>query len=1011
MRRIFTFLLAMASFTSLLADDIQFTNLPYTHYGDSVRVSANTSLSDLPMPTNYEYGFEYEYKSTDGESGGGGVEPCAITNGHMEVTLKKKWNETYQCYRYRPYYVLDSWTGERASGEWVLISEWSQTTWPEDPINPMDGVNTDSLIAAIDLHTLSPVVITDDYVVVAATSNMPSLADGISVRCGFEIETGTGQTHINGWRTFENGRMQDTLRYNGPYNTFSYRAFIDIDYVPRIEGEWIEIPEWENIMQGTCGENVNWRFSPTDSVLTISGTGEMTNYKSNTTPWYNVFRQGIKTVVVLEGVTSIGNHAFNACNNLKSVVLPSTILSIGTSAFSGCSSLHGISIPNSVTRIQGGTFNGCKSLRAIHIPDVIISIGESAFANCSSLQSIIIPNNVDSIGNFAFNYCSSLRSVTFPESLSYVGKWLMQMCTSLSEVTLPQNIETIESDFFNGCSSLRRVSIPSSVQKICSGAFRNCTALDSLVLPQNVVHVGASAYVGCTGLMYIFIPQYLTQIETGAFSGCTGLMSIEVSAQNTTYDSRENCHALIETESDKMILCGKNSTIPSSVRELGNELFRGRTDLVNFTIPDGITTIGNSVFNSCTNLQTISIPQSVTQIGIAAFGSCSALTDIQLPSDITRIEDNTFGGCSSLTSIVIPDNVKSLGDEAFKGCYALLSVTLPNGLQSIGKGVFRSLGKFTTISIPESVNYIGATAFHDCGIWRNEDNWDGDLLYIDNCLVSAQHGQQPITGDVIIKEGTRVIGSQMFRTYKITSIILPKTVTHINGGAFAWCDWLQSITCEATTPPIIEHTAYDNQYGTVFYGVDKSIPVYVPAGAEELYRTAEYWSEFTNIRAIGQAQTADVEDIQAEPTSNSVVLEWPVVINAVVYTIEIRKNGELICTLSFNSNGQLMNVQFAMPARNRANAPKIATETVNGWSYTIAGLEPNTAYSYTVIAQNSESETIYNNSITFTTQQDTPTGIEETNAMLDTPQKIMIDGQILILRGDKTYTLQGQEVK
>ena len=80
MRRIFTFLLAMASFTSLLADDIQFTNLPYTHYGDSVRVSANTSLSDLPMPTNYEYGFEYEYKSTDGESGGGGVEPCAITN-------------------------------------------------------------------------------------------------------------------------------------------------------------------------------------------------------------------------------------------------------------------------------------------------------------------------------------------------------------------------------------------------------------------------------------------------------------------------------------------------------------------------------------------------------------------------------------------------------------------------------------------------------------------------------------------------------------------------------------------------------------------------------------------------------------------------------------------------------------------------------------------------------------------------------------------------------------------
>ena len=1020
MKKSFTLLLALvASLTGLMADDIQFTNLPYIHYGDSVRVQATTSLPDMPMPTNYEYGFEYEYKNADGASGGGGVEPCAIVNGHMEAVLKIKPSDSFQCYRYRPYYStevtwseeLNTWNNDRYEGEWVLISEWSQTEWPADPINPMDGINMDSLIAAIDLKTLSPVEITDNYIVVAATANIPTLPDIITMRCGFELETGAGQTHINGWRSFVDGRMIDTLRYNGPYNTFSYRAFLDIDYIPRMEGAWIEVPEWENIMHGTCGENVTWRFNPTDSVLIISGIGAMTNYKSNGTPWYNAFRSNIKSVTISEGVTSIGEYMFYACNNIETINIASSVISIGKYAFSGCSSLQNISMPTALNSIKDNTFYGCKNLQSIIIPGSVISIGQQAFANCSSLQSLVIPNSVDSIGNFAFNYCSSLESIVFPNEVVHIGQWLMQMCTSLTSVTLPQNLTTIESDFFNGCSSLHEIALPSSLQIIRSGAFRNCTSLNNIDIPQSVIQIEGSAFMGCSGLTSIYIPQNVSQIGIGAFEGCSGVMSIEVDAQNTTYDSREKCNAIIETVSNKMILCGKNSTIPTSVKELGDDLFKGRTDIKNFVIPSGITTIGNSAFSGCTKLNTISIPQSVTKIGSGTFYGCSSLTNIQLPSGITAIEKYTFYSCYALTSIVIPNNVINLGDNVFQYCSNLQNVTLPDGLQSIGKNAFQGTGKLTYIYIPESVSYIGSGAFHDCGIWRNDDNWDGDLLYIDHCLVSAQHGQQTATGNVKIKDGTRVIGCQMFRTYNISSITLPKSIKYIGGGVFAWCDMLTSITCEASIPPLMINSVTGSQFDDVFYNVEKSIPVNVPAGAENLYRTANNWNEFTNIRAIGQAQTTDVEDIQAEPTENSVVLEWPAIENAVVYTIEIRKNGELICTLSFNANGQLQNVQFAMPARNRANSPQRAAETTTGWTYAIAGLEANTAYTYTVIAKNSSNEEVYNNTISFTTQpQSTPTDLERTE-VLDTPNKILSNGKIFILRGEKVYTLTGQEVK
>ena len=144
---------------------------------------------------------------------------------------------------------------------------------------------------------------------------------------------------------------------------------------------------------GSCGDNLTWKFTSSDGTLTISGTGNMTNFVDHRyVPWGSL-RYEIKKVVIGDGVTSIGNCAFDCCTSLTSVEIPNSVTSIGNSAFNNCYSLTSVEIPNSVT-----------------------SIRDHAFCNCSGLTSVIIPNSVTSIEPWAFHMCTSLTSITFKGS-------------------------------------------------------------------------------------------------------------------------------------------------------------------------------------------------------------------------------------------------------------------------------------------------------------------------------------------------------------------------------------------------------------------------------------------------------------------------------------------------------------------------------------------------------------------------------------------------------------------
>jgi hypothetical protein len=206
---------------------------------------------------------------------------------------------------------------------------------------------------------------------------------------------------------------------------------------------------WAQTVSGTCGKvnakDITWSYDTDTKTLTISGTGDMKNYVSGTTPW-NAYLSSITSVVIESGVTSIGNYAFSTCSGLKSVSIPDGVTSIGTRAFQACSGLTFVSIPNSVTSIANTAFDNCTALTSVGIPSSVTSIESNTFYNCSALTSVSIPNSVTSIGSKAFSSCRGLQSISIPSSVTSIGLNAFSSCSRLKDVyyntTTPMTYDT-----------------------------------------------------------------------------------------------------------------------------------------------------------------------------------------------------------------------------------------------------------------------------------------------------------------------------------------------------------------------------------------------------------------------------------------------------------------------------------------------------------------------------------------------------------------------------------------
>ena len=331
-------------------------------------------------------------------------------------------------------------------------------------------------------------------------------------------------------------------------------------------------------------------------------------------------------------VTNIGEWAFGYCNGLTSVVIPNNVTSIDVSAFSHCSGLTSVEIHNSITYIGYAVFSGCSGLKSINVAAdnpiydsrdncnaIIETQTNTLIAGCSGT---IIPNTVTSIGHDAFLDCSNLTSVEIPNSVISIGDY----------------------------------------------AFSRCSRLTSVVIPNSVISIGGDAFSDCSRLTSVEIPNSVTNIEVAAFGGCSGLTSIVVAEGNPTYDSRNNCNAIIETQTNTLIAGCSNTTIPNSVTIIGRWAFHGCSNLTSVVIPNSVTSIGDFTFSECISLTSVEIPNSVTSIGEYAFSDCSRLTSVVIPNSVTSIGNSAFCcyGLTSITSYISADKLFEIESDVFK---------------------------------------------------------------------------------------------------------------------------------------------------------------------------------------------------------------------------------------------------------------------------------------------------------------------------------------------------------
>lgn len=569
---------------------------------------------------------------------------------------------------------------------------------------------------------------------------------------------------------------------------------------------------------GSCGEDLTWSLNTEDSVLIIRGTGAMADFQNATQCPWNGYSSLIQSVIMNDNVTTVSNYAFAFCSNLKNVSLNKTLTTIGEHAFFSCPLLESVVIPDNVIVIGYNAFAQCSWLTSVRIGNKVTTIGKDAFARCGRLSSVVMFNSVTSIGENAFGNCSALTTINIPNSITSIGKETFAFCAALTSIEIPESVTSIGENAFYGCSGLTSVTNKAvSPQTINANVFTNINLSScTLYVPAESVEAYKAAEIW---------KEFgnIVAIEGDAPAPCI-IASGTCGAEGDNLTWTLSCDGVLTISgtgamADYEYVDGGFSSAP------WND-YRETISSLEFQL--GVTSIGKYAFYQCRHLTTITLPSSVISIGRNAFDGCANLISATIPNSVTTIGWYAFSACTNLSSVTIPESVTELGIWPFQHCSGLTSIDVAstNPIYSSTDGVLFYTTESSLLKYPAgkpSASYI------------IPDNTTSISDY-------AFEGSTHLTS-VTIPNSVTDIRSYAFRNCEnLASLTIPNSVTRIGGYAFLYCTGLTSVICKAITPPTIASTA--------FYGVDISIPLYVPAQSVAAYQAADVWKEFGNILPI-----------------------------------------------------------------------------------------------------------------------------------------------------------------
>lgn len=412
-----------------------------------------------------------------------------------------------------------------------------------------------------------------------------------------------------------------------------------------------------------CGKNGNNLVGvlDTEGVLTITGSGEMKDFTYGSYPaWVSVYAASVKSIVINDGATSIGNNAFRGCENVTSVTIPNGITRIGESAFYNCSSLTSITIPGSVTEIKDYAFRLCR-FTSFNLSKNVESIGVQVFVGCPDLTAI----EVDA-GNP--NYCD-INGVLYNKNKTKL-------------IHYPQ------------AKSATSCTIPGSVTEIINFAFYQCPGLNSITCKATTPPaLSNNSFFNTTGLAHIYVPAAAVDDYKKATNWSAKASIIEAAAQAVgdtityTYKGNTLYYKITKKNESGKEAAAVNEGLPYPT--FWNAAHKPTGDVV---IPDSIEDFMGTKYG-------------VTEIGSDAFHDCTGITSIDFSENkhITTTSGSMCDGCTSLTSVILSDYITTISSYGFRGC-PLSSIDLKN-VKKIGMSNFGA-STFTTVHIPASLEEL-----------------------------------------------------------------------------------------------------------------------------------------------------------------------------------------------------------------------------------------------------------------------------------------------------------------